>query len=347
MGKKLVRSFLVPPLAAAVMLSSCSKQEDTETEQRPVSVETIVVQPTSERVLRTYTASLEGEQQADIYAKIAEAVEKVRVKEGQKVQAGQVLVSLDKTGPSSMYRTAESVFRNAEKSHRKMDFLFKEGAVAESQYDAAVTEYEVAKADFDAAAKLVEVESPIGGTVTSLDVTAGDYLYTGQKLATVASTDRLRARFGVNARDVAYFSEGAAVTITADEIGRGLSGRVVSVAGSADPLTRAFPVEVLLDNGEGLYRPGMFVRVSAVVAELDSVLVVPRSAVLTLEGRPTTFVVVDGVAHKRLVELDRDLSGSVVVSSGLSPGDTLVTLGQNYLDDGFRVKLTATETDGR
>jgi membrane fusion protein (multidrug efflux system) len=343
----LVRLLLVLPLVAAVMLSSCSKQEETEPEQRPVSVETMVLQPSAERVLRTYTASLEGEQQADIYAKIAEAVEQVRVREGQTVKTGQVLISLDKTGPSSMYRTAESVLRNAEKNHRKMDFLYKEGAVAESRFDAATTEYEVAKADFDAAARLVEVESPIGGTVTSLDVTAGDYLYTGQKLATVASTDRLRARFGVNARDVGYFEEDAAVTITADEIGRELSGRVVSVAGSADPVTRAFQIEVLLDNGERLYRPGMFVRVSAVVAELDSVLVVPRSAVLTLEGKQTAFVVSNGTAYKRLVELDRDLSGSVVVASGLSPGDTLVTLGQNYLDDGFPVRITATETSAR
>ncbi len=342
------RISLVTPglLMMALLLVSCGSDEVAQQEERPVSVRATVVRVSDEQVTRSFTGSLEGEKQADIYTKIAEVVERVEVREGQRVSEGQMLILLDKSGPSSMYRNNESLFRNAEKNFHKMEYLYKEGAVSEAQFDAAKTEYEVSRASFESAARLVEIQSPISGIVTSLDVSAGDYLSLGQKLATIASVGRLRVKLGVNSRDVARISEGGAVTVSTTEIAHPAEGHIVSVSRSADPKTRAFQVEVLLDNAESLYRPGMFVRVSAIVEELHDVVVIPRDAVVDLDGRETVFVVSDGIAHKRAVTLGVELGGRVVISDGLSAGDTLVTLGQSYLDDGLKVKVAGMEKSG-
>ncbi len=64
-------------------------------------------------------------------------------------------------------------------------------------------------------------------------------------------------------------------------------------------------------------------------------------AILRLDNKDVAFVVVDGVAKRREVTLGPELEGRVVVLSGLQPGDTLVTLGQSYLDDGFKVTISA------
>ncbi len=340
-------SFVTPGLLlTALFILSCGSNEVAQKEERPVSVRATVVSISDEQVTRSFTGSLEGEKQADIYAKIAEVVERVEVREGRRVSEGQMLIMLDKSGPSSMYRNTESLFRNAEKNFHKMEYLHKEGAVSEAQFDAARTEYEVSRASFEAAARLVEIQSPISGIVTSLDVSVGDYLNLGQKLATIASVDRLRAKFGVNSRDVAHINEGDAVTVSAAEIAHGAEGRVVSVSRSADPNTRAFQVEVLLDNTELLYRPGMFVRVSTVVEELHDVVVIPRDAVVDLDGRETVFIVSGEIAHKRPVTLGVELDGRAVITDGLNAGDTLVTLGQSYLDEGFKVNVAGLEKSG-
>jgi len=330
----------------AVLALSCSENGSVELQApQAVSVKAVVLQPSSHAVTSSFTGSLEGEQQSDIFARIAEAVERVPVREGDRVSEGQVLIMLDKGGPTSNYRNAESVYRNAEKNYKKMEFLYKEGAVAESQFDAAQTEYEVSKANFEAATQLVDIRSPVTGVVTSLDVSPGDYLRLGQKLATIASMDSLRVKCGANARDIAVIHEGDTVAVTSSATDATLPGKVVSVARSADPETRAFEVEVSIDNQNSLLRPGMFVRVSLVIDQLDDVIVVPHGAVVELNDEPTVFVVENGKARKRIIKKGEELEDGVVIRSGLQAGDTLVTLGQTFLDDGFAVKITSLEND--
>lgn len=338
--------FAIPILLLTVtglLLSSCGQEEVVPTGQRAVPVEGMVVGTSDARLARTFTGSVEGERQANIYAKIAEAVERVQVEEGDRVSAGQVLISLDKTGPTSNYRSAESVYKNSRKQYEKMKYLYEEGAVSESQFDAARTDYEVAKANFEAAARLVEVTSPIDGVVTRLEVSPGDYLNQGQKLATVASIEKLRVKFSVNSRDIQYIDVGDTVMVEADELGQSVSGRVVRVSRSADPVTRAFQVEVLFDNENGRFRPGMFVRVSIILEQLENVIIIPRKSVVTLDNEEVVFTVSDTLAHRQVVSLGPGLDGRVVIESGLSPGDTVVTIGQTYLDDGYQVRITDVE----
>ncbi len=305
-----------------------------------MAIKVTVVELSDEEIVKTYTGTLEGEKQAVIYAKIAEAVEAVHVREGQRIKTDQVLISLDKSGPSSRYQEALSLYRNAEKNYKKMEFLFGEGAVSESQFDAAKTQYEVTKAGFEAAAQLVEIHSPIDGIVTSLKISKGDFLGPGQELATVATVDRLRVKFGVNAADIGSMTPGTLVTVSSADATRTAEGTVLSVARSADPVTRTFQVEVVFDNSEGMFRPGVFIRINIPLEQLTGVVVVPRQAVIARRGGEVVFVVSNGIAQERAVTTGADLGGRIVVTSGLDVGDTLVTLGQDYLQDGVEVNIT-------
>jgi len=342
--KRAIRGCITPALlfaALSLAILSCSREEQQGEQRRTeAAVKVMVLKPGEAEVVKTYTGTLEGKRQTVIAAKVAEAVEAVHVQEGEKVKEGQVLITLDKTGPSSRYQEALSVFRNAEKNFHKMEYLFQEGAVSESQFDAAKTQYEVAKANFEAAARLVEIQSPIDGTVTSLEVAPGDFLHPGQVLATVAATDSLRVKFGVSAADVKSIEPGTPVTVTVEEIGQEAEGMVVSISRSADPGTRAFQVEAVMDNSSSRFHPGMFARIEVTLQRLTSVLTVPRQALLARADGEVVFVVSNGKAYERKVTTGVDLDGKVVVTSGLAAGDSLVTLGQSYLQDGMPVKIT-------
>lgn len=340
-------SVAVSILLAMQLITACSSQEAAVHEERAISVRTSVAELSDEQLTRSFTGSVEGERQADIYAKMAEAVEKVHVREGDHVSEGQLLISLDKTGPSSSYNTAESVFRNSEKTYKKMEYLFSEGAISESQYDAARTQFEVNKAAFESASRLVDIQSPIVGVVTSVDVSEGDFLSQGQHLATVATTDRLRVKCAVNSRDIGYLKEGGEVMILSDATDTPQPGRIVGVARSADPKTRAFQLDVLFDNVDSRFRPGMFVRVISAIEELPDVIAVPREAIILLDEQDCLFIVKGDRVRRQPVSLGADLGGRVVVTEGLKPGDTLVTLGQTYLSDGFKVKIASMETVGQ
>jgi len=333
-------------IICAILLTniSCTEQQtDTATVERVVAVKAMVAQPSDRQVTRTYTGSLQGEQQAVLRARLAEAVETVHVTEGQRVKADDILITLDKYGPSSQYVQTQSQFRNAKKNSEKMEYLFVEGAASESQFDAARTQYEVAQAQFDAVSRMIDIRTPIAGRVTSINVSPGDLVTQGQELATVATTSRLRAKFGVNADDIGFFTAGAEVVIVGETAQTSASGKVATVASSADPISRSFQIEAIIDNSKGQFSPGMFVHIDYILERLPGVIAVPNEAILNIDGHETVFAAVGSRAQMRRVTLGADLSGDVVILSGLNAGDTLVTLGQDYLEDGLKLNIAELE----
>lgn len=344
--KKIFYSAVI--LSMIAMLLSCGGEESNKNTdvsiEREIPVKVIIVNQSTEELVKTYTGTLEGKKQAVIYSKIAEAVDKTFVKEGDKVKPEQVIVSLDNYGASSSYQQTLSLYKNAEKNFNKMAYLYEEGAVSESQYDGAKTEYEVSKASWRAASKLVNIQTPIKGTVTSLLVSKGDFLSAGQKIATIATIDTLRVKFGVNEKDINHVKKGSKVNLVVNSLNLMATGIVNTIAKSADPFTRSYQVEALLINSERIFTPGMFVRVEIIMDVLENIITVPREVVLNLDGKNMIYTVVNNKAKLNEVSLGVDLNGSVIINSGLNVGDTLVTLGQDYLEDDIKVKITIVET---
>ncbi len=309
-------------------------------DRKAISVKGEAVVGVSKKLSKSFTGNLEGQKQAAIRAKIAEAVEKINVKEGDYVKANDVILVLDKSGPTSSYMQSYSVYQNSEKNFGKMKYLYDEGAISESQYDGARTEYEVSRANYEAALQMVELRSPINGTVTSLDVTVGEYAAPGMQVATIASTDNLRMKFGVSSNDIGFIREGAQVdvSVAAESLLVG-KGTVIMVARSADPATRSFQIEVEIDNSGHLFKPGMFGKADITVGEFDNIVVVPRTAIIIRNDKNYVYVYSGGKASAREITLGIDFNGTSEVKNGLSAGDTLITVGQNYLEDGVEVNL--------
>jgi RND family efflux transporter MFP subunit len=335
-------------LTMMVLILGCSggDQENAQNEEKAISVKGILVQASAQDLKKSFTGTLAGEKQAVINAKISEAVDRIMVGEGSRVRTDDVIIRLDRTGPSSNFVQAQSVFQNAEKNYKKMERLYDQGAISEMQYDGSKTEYEVARANYNAALKMVDITTPIDGTVTSVDVSAGDYVHPGQQVATIAAIAKLRMKFGVSGSDLGYFNEGDAVEIIVESASRLVGkGKVITVAESADPATRTFQIEIELDNTANKFKPGMFARADIIMEKFDNIIVVPQSAVVIRNNKNYAFVVHGDAVTASEVKLGVEFDGAVQVLDGLNQGDTLVTVGQEYLDDGSKVNLAGLADD--
>jgi len=130
--------WLASSLLVALLFAACSQQEQASSNvERVVAVKATIVQPSNRQITRTYTGSLEGEQQAVLYARLPEAVKEIVSPSGKRVKADDIILTLDKYGPSSSYTQAFSVYENARKNFDKMKFLYGQGAISESQHDGA------------------------------------------------------------------------------------------------------------------------------------------------------------------------------------------------------------------
>jgi membrane fusion protein, multidrug efflux system len=324
---------------------STSKQESSSSAVQPekrlaVPVVAQAVRQEPFTLLKRYTGTLEGDQQANIIAKISEKVVEIPVKIGDSVRKGRVIVRLDKQGPSSRYYQAESSWRNADQNAKRMQALFDAGAISRQTLDDVLTQAEVLRAELDAAQSLVDLTSPIDGVVTAIDVNVGDVASPGVPVAVVADARQMKIVFHVGESDLQYLEIGGPVEVYSElrtDLRR--AGEVVQLARSANTSTRTFEAKARFDNTEdGWFRPGMFGVAEASYTTPQAVLFVPRTAIVNTETGSGVYVIEGGKAMRKEVRLgiSNDEFASV---EGLSAGDQVVTMGTNKLSDGAAVTL--------
>ncbi len=306
-----------------------------------VSVETAVAGMKNLVIEKTYSGPLEGEQQANIVAKISERVLSLKVRVGQEVHRGKVIVSLDKSGTASQYFQAEANYRNAGKTLGRMKSLYGEGAIALQSLDGAQTAYDVARANFDAARGVVDLTTPIDGVVTAINVSVGDLASPGVLLATIAHIERMKVIFNMNETDIASIGLDQKVSVHSEaraDVAR--EGRIVQLSKSADVRSRSFEIKALFPNTQDRwFKPGMFGKVTLEVSPHQESLVVPNGAIESDGTTSRVFIVRSGRAFLRPVNAGVTDGAYTVVASGLSVGDTVVTVGANNLKDSSAVAV--------
>lgn len=335
----LVCSFLI--------LTSCNKTEETNSQLNTdytdtVSVEAEKVQQRELIFKKTFSATLEGEEQANIVSKIPERIMEIKVKVDEYVEAGTVLFVLDKGGASSQFYQTQAVFLNAQKDLERMKNLFKEGAVSKQALDQIQTAYEVAKANFEAAKSTVEITSPLSGIVTAINVNIGDIANPAVVMATVANIYRMKAKFNVGESDIPSFYMNQPVEIFS-ELNPELimQGRVIQISKSADVQSRTFEVRTIFTNTKDRwFKPGMFCRVSVNLKTKKGALTIPLASLIKNNNSTGVFVVNNNKAEFKVIKEGMNDGKYAEIISGLNADDVVVTLGMNKLKDGTVVIIT-------
>jgi len=121
------------------------------------------------------------------------------------------------------------------------------------------------------------------------------------------------------------------------------TGEVSSVDSRVDPATRSVTVRALVPNPEGLLKPGMFLTTRLSRGAVDALLI-PEQAIVPEGGETFVFVVKDGAAQKRKVQIGQRRVGQVQVVEGLAADELVVTEGTQKLRDGAPVSVEPSPT---
>lgn len=344
----LARSAGIAGVAVLALLAGCGSQKTDPAQGAPggakitVPVEVAPVQKGALSVGRSYSATLEGQEQANIVPKISERIAAVHVHVGMTVPANRLILTLDKAGASSQFFQAEAGYRNAEKTLERMKSLYAEGAVSLQTLDATQTAYDVARANYVSARSVVELTTPIAGVVTAVNANIGDLAAPGAALATVAKIDRMKAILNLNETDVTAIAIGQKVSITSEaRPDLTVQGSIVQISRSADVRSRSFEVKAMFTNTpDRWFRPGMFAKVRLQVSTGGAALSVPNLAIQTDGITSKVFVVKDGRAYQRAVEVGISDGERTVILNGVLPADSVATIGINNVRDSSYVIVT-------
>ncbi|HWO57345.1 MAG TPA: efflux RND transporter periplasmic adaptor subunit [bacterium] len=321
-------------MALTFALAGC--QSGNQAQNTIARIPVVTAPVVREDISRTlsFSGSVEGIRQATVSARLAETIARVHVRKGDAVRAGQVVVSFDQSGPATSVRQAQAVYEDAKKTLEKYDRLFAAGAVSELERDARRTAYEVAKADFEAARDAANVLAPLTGIVTDVRARAGRQTTPGEALVEIAAIDTVRVLIDATVYEARALAKGMPMRIQSQlDSAAYAAGWVDQIASSADPDTRMLRVEALAPNLEGRLLPGMFITVGLELERIAGAVAVPREALVYRESGLGAFVVRDSLAHYTPVTVGAESGTRVQITNGLTPGETVVVLGQHSLQD--------------
>lgn len=324
-------------------------------------VETEVVQGRTIDYTVSAVGSVEAFEVVQVTARVAGAIEEVLFKEGQQVKAQQVLARIEPQRYDLEVAAAKAAQSRAKSEYddTALGLSRREAAVAKSpgvftqeEIESWKTRTAVAKAQWqqeDVNVQRAELNqayaspvSPVEGIIQTRTVRTGQYVQPGTVLATLVRRDPMLVRFSVPERDAAALNVGQEATFKVSNNNRALKAKIIHVAASAEGDSRLVAVTGEVDAKDtGEVRPGSFAQVTVTVASRSNAPSVPETAVRPSSEGFLAFVVEEGVARKRLLQIGlRTADGRVEVLEGIKPGETLVIRGGEALSEGVNVQIS-------
>jgi membrane fusion protein (multidrug efflux system) len=289
----------------------------------------------------TALATATAAESIDVTSRISSVVTRINFREGQEVTTGQLLVELDSQEIRADLALAEASLQQARSQFERSRSLAAARIISETQMEELEAKMKIAEAQVQAAQARLEhafIRAPFAGTVGLRRVSPGDLVGPDTVITTLDDTRTIRLEFKVPETFLATLGVGMTIdALSTVYPGRPFSGTVASLDSRVDPVTRAVTVIATVANAERLLKPGMFLTANLERARRD-VLLVPEEALTPRQGRQFVFLVQDGRAVEREVEIGSRSPGLAEVRNGLVAGDVVVTEGTQRLRDGMPVQ---------
>jgi HlyD family secretion protein len=346
-----------PLLAAALVLpSSCKSADADNATDRPYAVG--AVDRGDIQVLVEETGIVEPERQVVVKSPISGVVQRLLVREGDRVRAGQALARIvpDIAQANAFARIradiagAEIARDNAKREYDRALGIVQSQGITQSELDTRRVALEQAENALRVAReqlRLIEqsgvtasdsvqwalIPAPTSGVVILRGVEEGETVVGGTsafgggtELFTIADLSSLRVKAAVNEVDIGKVAVGDAVALTVDafptDTARGVV-RLVPPAARLQDRVRVFDVEIAVRGGATVLRPGMTANVRIRGPARSDALRVPVEAVFLSEGQPIVYKLVNGRPERTPVTLGLSDLSWVEILGGLAAGDSV------------------------
>lgn len=355
-----------------MIVSGCGKEAKSESGQdNVISVDTAVVKKMDIKKYSSYTGRVKGSNEEAVVPELSGRVTAVYVTEGQAVQQGQVIASLDRSKLNVAVQQAEAGVASARaaqaanevqrqtalNSYNRTQELHNAGAVsdqaletAQAAYDALCTgAADAGVAQAQAALSLAQqnladcdITSPMEGIVGRVDISVGDMASMQNPVAVINNTAELEIEVKVSESDVSSVKTGTAVKVIIEAIGEEpLAGTVKSVASVADTTSKNYSVTVSLpNNAKSQVKSGMFAQVQLPTKHTENVIGIPMSAVLPQNGENVVYVA-KGKDRCKAVKVQLGLNDGkyTEITEGLKVGQKVITQGNTLIDETSLLKF--------
>jgi RND family efflux transporter MFP subunit len=347
-------------LFMVLLLAGCGNNEVARVNSTTtISLKAANVQKINLGSAQSYPATVEPITKVQISTRISGWVATIPVKEGDKVEKGQLLIKLRDNDINAKLLQAEAAisaatthFNNTQTNLKRIERLFDQNAATQKELDDMKAAFSAAEAQLITAKqqkaeilemqRYFEIRSPISGVITRKFINSGELATPGVSLLVVEDLHQVKVVSKVPETLFKTLTPGDDVWVKVGEpIAGSVSGKINRIIPGADPRSRQFDIEILLDNPGFRIQSGVYATVNFTGSgELG--LYIPEVALFNRGQLEGVYLIDDGIAKLRWVKTGRKIGNMVEILSGLNENEQIVLEPTTGIRDGIPVEVTQT-----
>lgn len=345
--KPAISTFLIFIMAIGFLFFSpgCQSQEPTRV-QAPTTVEVQDVKPANYQTQISYSGTIEESVSISLSFPIPGMVDRVMVRQGQKVRKGELLATVNGDSYKNAYELSLAKQKQAEDAYQRFEPMFKNSTMPEIKMveiqtglKQSIASTAIAKKNWDDC-KLV---APIDGVIGKRSIEPGMNVLPGVPVLTLVQIEKVFVRFPVPENEVSRVKKEQPAEINIPALGSGVyHGKVEEIGVIANILSRSYDAKIGLPNPSGDIRPGMVCNVRLMIDDKTNCLIVPNHAVQVDENGEHFVYVADmttNKAQKRKITIGPLLTDGICVTGGLETNEKVIVSGGQKLADNSAIVI--------
>lgn len=348
-------------LVAIITSVSCGNSEKQSSVNNTVAI-SVKTSKTSSNVSTPFLSAsgkVQTVNSANLSTRIMGYVNKVYVKVGDKVNKGQLLLSVNNSDltaklaqVNASITEANAAFTNAEKDYNRFKNLFDDNSASQKEFDDITAHYNMSKARFEAAKQMknevqaqfsyANIRSPFNGVVSNKFINKGDMANPGMPLLEVESPEDFQVMAMVPESEISQIKANTSVDVLIKSLNINVKGEVTEVSSSSKNTGGQYLVKVILDKSEVKLLSGMFATVQfPLEAKSESKAVLIPTNVLVTKGELSGVYTVSesNTAILRWLRLGRTYGDKVEVLAGLNSDENYIVSAEGKLFNGAKVTI--------
>ena len=302
----------------------------------------VVVEPQNFANSLSVSGSIEANEQVQIRTQISGLVRSISFEEGSQVSKGQVLLKIDDAELNAQLTQAQTRQSLAAENERRAGLLLQKEAISREEYDIAQSELKSTKAQTQlirAQLDKTTIRAPFAGRIGLRSISEGTFISPETIVANLVSTNPVKITFAVPEKYANQMKVNTKLNFTVAGSNQKHTATVYAIEPGIESSSRTLQLRARAENPDDALRPGSFANIELPLTVIEDALLVPTEAVVPVQNGKKVFVTENGKAKEVMIETSTRTEKDVLVTSGLQPGDTVLTTGIMMLRPGSPVKV--------
>jgi membrane fusion protein (multidrug efflux system) len=334
------------------------QEEITSLEFLPTDI--IRITPQTLRKVLPISGELRAVTQSPVKALVNGEVTEVLVREGETVQAGQIVIRIDPREHQARLAQAKGALLAAQgqlniatQTRDNNQALLDKGFISRNAFDTAYSQYQIAHANVesaigarDVAQKAVtdtNIRAPIAGVISSRTVQPGEKVSTDNKLLDIIDLRQMELESAVPASDIMHVALGQEVQVSVEGLSAPIKGTVARINPATQSGSRSILTYIRIDNTQGLLRAGMFAEATLTLDKKDDVLSIPQLALHQENDVQYVYAIDNNTIVRKTVTTGMhgvtSQGPAIEILSGLSNGIAVIKSNLGVLKEGTLVRF--------